>query len=60
MELLNSLIKFEDVTETGKNIRHELLELIILMLSPIIPHVSHVLWNHMGHTEPVISTYWPT
>jgi len=60
MELLNSLIKFEDVTETGKNIRHEVLELIILMLSPIIPHVSHVLWNHMGHTEPVISTHWPT
>ena len=30
------------------------------MLSPIIPHVSHVLWNHMGHTQPVISTYWPT
>jgi len=60
MELLNFLIKFEDDTENGRNIRHEVLELIILMLSPIIPHISHVLWKNMGHAEPVISTHWPT
>jgi len=59
MELLNFLIKFEDDTENGRNLRHEVLELIILMLSPIIPHVSHVLWKNMGHTEPVISANWP-
>lgn len=60
MELLNGLAKFEDDSETGKAIRQEVLESIVLMLSPIIPHVCQELWECLGHTgEDIVLTAWP-
>ncbi|MEE9413225.1 MAG: leucine--tRNA ligase [Methylococcales bacterium] len=65
MELLNSLSKFlENSTEEANQqhqlaVRHEVLELVVLMLSPIIPHVSHELWNLLGHSEAVVDVAWP-
>jgi len=33
--------------------------MIILMLSPIVPHFCHVLWNHLGHKGAVMDASWP-
>ena len=60
MELLNGLAKFEDDSQTGKAIRQEVLESIVLMLSPIIPHVCQELWQCLGHTgEDIVLAAWP-
>nr|CAA6825201.1 MAG: Leucyl-tRNA synthetase (EC [uncultured Thiotrichaceae bacterium] len=60
MELLNDLAKFTDTSETGCAVRQEVLEFIVLMLSPVAPHACHVLWQALGHAdEAVIDAAWP-
>jgi leucyl-tRNA synthetase len=59
MELLNSLAKFTDDSETGKAIRQEVLEAIVLMLSPMVPHICHQLWLDLGHQDALLTMAWP-
>ncbi|TRW98024.1 leucine--tRNA ligase [Candidatus Methylobacter oryzae] len=59
MELINSLSKFTDESGNGKAIRQEALEAIVLMLSPIVPHICHQLWLDLGHQEAVVTASWP-
>ena len=51
MELLNTLARFEDESENSKAVRQEALEAIVLMLSPIVPHICHQLWQDLGQTR---------
>ncbi len=59
MELLNEVTRFDDQTEVGQRIRQEVLEGIVLMLSPVTPHISHALWQALGHQQAVIDADWP-
>ncbi|MBK8816193.1 MAG: leucine--tRNA ligase [Methylococcaceae bacterium] len=59
MELLNTLSRFEDDSANGKAIRQEALNAIVLMLSPIVPHICHQLWQDLGHSDSVVSVSWP-
>jgi leucyl-tRNA synthetase len=59
MELVNTLSKFVDDTDNGKAVRQEVLEAIVLMLSPIVPHICHQLWLDLGHQQAVVSALWP-
>ncbi|MDD5461651.1 MAG: leucine--tRNA ligase [Methylococcales bacterium] len=59
MELVNTLVKFNDDSDNGKAIRQEVLEAIVLMLAPIVPHICHQLWLDLGHKKAVVSESWP-
>jgi len=64
MELYNELNSFandHDIQDGGKNqaVIQEAIEAIVLLLAPIVPHMSHVLWHHLGHTEAIIDAPWP-
>jgi len=59
MELINELSKFKDYSDQGQAIRHEALEKIVLMLSPIMPHVAQELWGHLGNEGEVMDESWP-
>jgi leucyl-tRNA synthetase len=59
MELVNSLSKFTDESDNAKAIRQEILEAIVLMLSPMVPHICHQLWSDLGHQEPLLTMAWP-
>lgn len=61
MELLNAVSRFADsqAGETDQLIIQEALESSILMLAPIVPHFSHVLWKYLGHDDAVIDAAWP-
>jgi leucyl-tRNA synthetase len=37
----------------------EALEAVVLMLSPIVPHITHTLWAALGHQQAVIDCRWP-
>jgi len=37
----------------------EALEAIVLMLSAIVPHIAHSLWQALGHDEVVADCAWP-
>ena len=59
MELLNAVNKFDDETDAGRAVQHEALEAVVLMLSPIVPHICHALWQELGHGTPLIDQAWP-
>jgi leucyl-tRNA synthetase len=58
MELLNALAKFPQATPQDRSVMHEALEIAVLALSPIIPHVTHALWRALGHTKALIDEPW--
>jgi len=59
MELMNELQRFEDTSEQGRAVLQEALEAVVLMLSPIVPHITHALWHALGHAEAVVECAWP-
>ena len=54
MELLNHVAKFDDRSDQGRAVRHEALEAMVLLLNPVTPHVSHALWQVLGHPEQLL------
>ena len=60
MELLNKLTKAPLDSEQDKALAHEALNALVIMLSPIIPHVCHQLWQEMGKEGDVINAEWPS
>lgn len=59
MTLMNVLEKAPQATEQDRALLHEGLEAVTLLLAPITPHISHVLWQQLGHAQPVIDAAWP-
>jgi leucyl-tRNA synthetase len=60
MELLNAVNRFEDGSDQGRAVEHEALEAVVLMMSPMTPHISHALWKALGHDTPVVDQRWPS
>jgi leucyl-tRNA synthetase len=58
MELLNAISKFESSTLAGRVVAHEALEIAVMCLSPIIPHVTHELWQQLGHDTALATERW--
>ncbi len=59
MELLNSISRFNDSSEEGRAVVDESLEVIVLVLSPIVPHICHELWHVLGHAGALVDERWP-
>ncbi len=59
MELLNAVGRFSDDSTQGRAVRQEALEVSVLVLSPIVPHVCHALWMELGHETAVVNERWP-
>jgi leucyl-tRNA synthetase len=59
MELLNSVSRYTDDSATGKAVRQEVFDSMVLMLAPIIPHICHRLWQDLGHDSVIIDHPWP-
>jgi len=59
MELINDLVKFDDSSEQGHAVMHEAIESIVLLLSPIVPHITQQLWNDLGYDELTADVPWP-
>jgi leucyl-tRNA synthetase len=59
MELINALSKFEDASDQGRAVAQEALEAVTLLLAPIVPHISHALWQQLGHSGTVVEASWP-
>ncbi|MXY15234.1 MAG: leucine--tRNA ligase [Proteobacteria bacterium] len=60
MELVNEVNSFGDGSLAGRAICQEALESVVLMLAPVLPHVCHILWQRLGHEEPVDQAAWPS
>ncbi len=63
MELLNAIPKkmlSNSVSKDTHNVLTKIVENSILMLSPIIPHISHELWEAMNKKVPIHQENWPS
>ena len=58
MELMNELGKL-DRSEQSRALMQEALEAVVLMLSPIVPHITHELWQRLGKDGLVVDAAWP-
>ena len=59
MELLNAVGKFDDTSETGRAVEREALSAVVLMLSPMVPHICDALWKALGNSSPIVDETWP-
>lgn len=59
MELLNAVNKLGDDSDAGRAVKRESLEAVVVMLSPMVPHICHALWQELGHESALIDQRWP-
>jgi leucyl-tRNA synthetase len=59
MELLNAVSRHEATAPAARAVVHEALELAVTMLSPVVPHVTHTLWQALGHERAIVDEPWP-
>lgn len=60
MELVNALYKgADDRSVQGRAVLGEGLEAAVLLLAPIVPHMTDVLWRSLGHAQSVADAAWP-
>ncbi|MCF6299012.1 MAG: class I tRNA ligase family protein, partial [Thiomicrorhabdus sp.] len=59
MELMNELNKFDATSELDRALMQEALEILVLMLSPMTPHLSQDLWKTLGQTGLIVDATWP-
>ena len=59
MELTNSVMKFSAQTAPDWRVRSEAIEAIVVLLSPITPHVTEHLWSNLGHSQSLVDVSWP-
>lgn len=59
MELLNAVNKLNDESESSHAVIHEALVSVVLMLSPIVPHICDSLWHMLGEDKPLVDQRWP-
>ena len=59
MTLMNVLEKAPTTTAQDRALLQEGLQAVVLLLAPITPHISHEIWQRLGHQDPIIDAQWP-
>ncbi len=64
MELVNLLYQLEEKGAAREpraaGVVRECLEAVVLLLSPIVPHICEEMWEILGHTESISTVPWPS
>ena len=59
MELVNEVSSYNVDDELDRQVIKEAIESILLLLSPIVPHICHELWLDVNHDQPIVDAEWP-
>ena len=59
MELMNALARLQDSTPARRNLMQEAMESIVLLLSPVVPHICHALWRELKPGTELLDQAWP-
>ncbi|MEX1004120.1 MAG: leucine--tRNA ligase [Acidimicrobiia bacterium] len=60
------LMTFANTLQAGlraglaREVHSEAIRLVLLLLSPMAPHLSHELWERLGHGSMLATEPWPT
>lgn len=63
MELVNQIYQVLDSGEKGPAlwpVVREALEAVIVISSPMVPHIAEELWNMLGNKGLILENAWPT
>ena len=63
MELVNETNQFlsqeEKKNDLSWSVVREAIEATVVLLSPVVPHITEELWNLLGHSESLLKLPWP-
>ena len=60
MKMLNALEKAQkEASEGWAAVAHEGFSILLRMLSPIAPHITHALWKELGYGDDILEAPWP-
>jgi leucyl-tRNA synthetase len=62
MELVNLLYQFDlkrERDEVTLAVIKEAVEAVLVLLSPMAPHITEELWEQLGKQESILNTSWP-
>ena len=59
MELMNHLSKASVESEVDKYLLHEAITTVVIMLNPIVPHITHQLWKELKLAGTIEDALWP-
>lgn len=60
MELMNAYGKVEGEDAVTRSVRQEVLENVVLLLSPIVPHICQALWAELRQDIVIEDATWPS
>lgn len=60
MELVNQLQRFTPESAMDQAVYRQAIDRVVVLLSPITPHLSTHLWQALGQTTPLHAIAWPT
>lgn len=60
MKILNLLNEIDVKNTEMQPVASESLSILLRLLAPIAPHISHDLWQDFGWGENILSATWPT
>jgi leucyl-tRNA synthetase len=59
MKLFNELSNYSIETEEDKFFIHSSMSILLRLLAPITPHITHYLWQQLGFEKAIIDANWP-
>ena len=60
MKILNALEKAQkDAGEGWEAVAYEGFSILLRLLSPICPHITHALWKELGYGDDILAADWP-
>ena len=60
MELINLMQKIDSECRIEKSLKKDLLENIIIMLNPFVPHITKELWSILNPNSEIENQSWPS
>ena len=64
MELVNDINKLLSNNEVNHELQwsviREAVETVVLLLSPIVPHITEEMWRMLGHQISLLEVPWPS
>ena len=58
MELMNTFAKVEGEDAITVSVKQEVIQNVILLLNPFVPHICHALWDHLFNSA-IDQEGWP-
>jgi leucyl-tRNA synthetase len=64
MELVNEVNKYlnsdQDREDLACSVVREAVESTVVLLSPVVPHITEECWRMLGHDESLLTVPWPS